>query len=80
MPRKKKIQIIEMDSPFDHQYPELPNNAESGVIYILDNIIYVKVKDGWLPVKQVRVENKATRNPEDFRNGYQIKNGQGYFQ
>ncbi|KAJ3315890.1 hypothetical protein HDV04_000097 [Boothiomyces sp. JEL0838] len=78
--RKKKIQIIEMDSPFDHQYPELPSNAESGVIYIFDNIIYVKMKDGWLPVKQVRVENKATRNPDDFRNGYQIKNGQEYFQ
>ncbi|KAJ3271516.1 hypothetical protein HDV01_006567 [Terramyces sp. JEL0728] len=75
---KKKIQIIEMDSPITHRFPELPAIAEIGQLYILDNTIYIKTIDGWLPVKRVRVENKATRGAEDFRNGYQIKNGAVY--
>ncbi|KAJ3325246.1 hypothetical protein HDV06_005003 [Boothiomyces sp. JEL0866] len=77
--RKKKIQIIEIDSPFTHEYAHLPSEAELGQIYIINNTLYVKLKDGWLPIKQVRVENKATRMPEDFRNGYQIRNGLEYF-
>ena len=77
----KKVILNQIVDPKTSRFvPEKQSTAREGAIFYdkKTDTIFVKAKDGYLGVKELRVADKKTVGSKDFRNGY-LHNSPIYF-